>query len=391
MRLKFVIGCILLGLLLAVYGCDVPKPPPELPTPVPGSSQNPEGDQARTPVRPTIARGFTPLPAGPGRIYFVRDSGLWRISPNGGEAIQLSSMQVDSRPQPSPDGKWVAFISGRDLYVIPSEGGEARKLASGDMAAPQRLGWDSESALVGYITYNQSTRGQEDAWAEPIAGGDPLLITTLDYGAQARGPTYEHSVQWSPDDKWVTVAGLNNPFRLLRWPLSTGRADDVRDIPGGEPDWSPDSRTILFTESLNGSLSIYDVLKSSAERFVNELQRVGTGLGEYSNGPRPRLSPASAGGDSDPLAYCSLTTDGRPRVAIRRRGSRELSPLDDLTNNPSWAPSGDRLVVETGHLEDDALGDRWVPTGLAIADFSPDGEHTMSSLTDDGRWAVWGK
>jgi Tol biopolymer transport system component len=294
-------------------------------------------------------------------------------------------------------GGEAASSSGQALYVIPSGGGQARKLApanEGDSwAAPteQRIGWNRDSTLVGYITYDLTTYGREQAWAIPVAEGDPLLITSITYSALGRGPTYEHSVQWSPDDKWVVVGGASSPFRLLRWPLSTVRPGDVRDLPGGEPEWSPDSRTLLFTESLNGALSVYDVIKEKAEPFVNEQQRVGTGLGEYANGPRPRFSPASSGADSDPIAYCSRSPQGEPRVAIRRRGSRELLPLPGLTNNPAWSPSGDRLVVETGQLQDDPLGPRWIPDGLAIAVISSSGEHTMSPLISNGHSPTWGK
>lgn len=392
-------------LLTLLYGCDVPKPPPELPTTIPGSSQNPEGDTGRTPVLPTVQRELTPLPTGPGHVYFVRDSGLWRIAPDGSGEIQLSNLVPDSPPQPSPDGKWVAFIAGSNpsttpgqaLYVIPSGGGQVRKLAPGDEAASwaapteQRIGWNRDSTLVGYITYDLSTYGREQAWAVPVAGGDPLLISSITYSALGRGSTYQHSVQWSPDDKWVVVGGASSPFRLLRWPLSTGRAGDVRDLPGGEPEWSPDSHTLLFTESLNGALSVYDVLKDKAEPFVNEQQRVGTGLGEYANGPRPRFSPASSGADSDPIAYCSRSPQGEPRVAIRRRGSRELPSLPNLTNNPSWSPSGDRLVVETGQLQDDPLGPKWIPASIAIASISSTGEHRLSPLVSEGRSPIWGK
>lgn len=388
---RFGAVCTLVAIVAFLYGCDVPKPPPEIVTPAPGSSQNPEGDSIRTPVRPTVERGLTPLPVGLGRIYFVRDSGLWSIAPNGGAEQQMSNLIPSSPPQPSPDGKLVAFVSGRDLYVLPAEGGQARKLASGDMADTLRLGWNHDSSLLGYFTYDLSTSGSEQAWFVPVAGGDPQLITTLTHAPMGRGPTYEHTVQWSPDNKWVVVGGVGNPFRLLRWPLSTSREGDVRDIPGGEPEWSPDSRTILFTSSLNGGLNLYDVLTGKTEPYYTELERVGTGLGEYANGPRPRWSPASAGMDSDPMAYCSRSQAGEPRVAIRRRGSRELPTLPPLTNNPSWSPTGDRLVVEIGRLREDALGPRWEPTGLAIAAISPNDQHTVAPLVTDGRWPVWGK
>ena len=49
-------------------------------------------------------------------------------------------------------------------------------------------------------------------------------------GTGDRGATYERCVKWSPDDDWVMVGAVNNPSRLLRWPLSTGHDGDVTDI-----------------------------------------------------------------------------------------------------------------------------------------------------------------
>src|SRR5207245_2962862 len=141
-----------------VAGCDVPTPPPELPTATPGSA-NPESLLSRlalTPIIPTPPKDFAPLNAGPGYIYFVRDSALWRGAPDGTAERKLSDLPVTNPPQPSPDGKLVAFISGKDLYVVPSEGGNARKLASGEVAGHQRPGWSPHSSLVGYLAYDLS-------------------------------------------------------------------------------------------------------------------------------------------------------------------------------------------------------------------------------------------
>lgn len=390
-RVPAFLACFILAALLA--GCEVPKPPPEIPTATPGS-QNPENPAFRgdlTPVRVTLEPGFTPLAVPPGHIYFVRASALWRVAPDGSGEMRLSDLPVTGPPQPSPDGKQIAWLSGQDLYVMPSTGGTPMKLFSGDLAEGQRLGWTHDSSMVGFITYDKSIVRREIAWAVPAAGGEPVAITAISQGGVGRGAAYERSVQWSPDGRWVVIGGANNPLWLLRWPLSTTNGGDSRDIPGGEPDWSPDGRDLVYAETLNGALVIYVVLSSEATPFRNEQQLVGTGVGQYAQGPGPRWSPASNGSEDDLIAYRSRTPAGEPRVSIRRRGGRDLAPLPSFTNNPSWSPSGDRLVVETGYLKGEALGPRWVANGLSIADVSFGGEHKVTALTQDAQWPAWGK
>jgi Tol biopolymer transport system component len=302
----------------------------------------------------------------------------------------LSDLPVTERPQPSPDGKEIAWIGGNDVYVMPASGGEARSVYNGAPADKQRIGWSPDGTLLGVITYDLSTIGAEKAWAVPADGGEPVMLADLAEGSGDVGASYERMVKWSPDSNWVAVGGANNPLYLERWPLTTGHEGDVREIGGGEPDWSPDSRTLLYTESLNGAVLIYGVLEDAATPFRNEKQFVGTGLGEYGQGPGPLWSPASVGSDSDLLIYRSRSISGEPNIAVRTRGGLDLSALPNLTNNAAWSPSGDKLVVEIGTMQSDPLGPKWKPTGLAIARISLTGEHTLTPLVKDAEWPVWG-
>ncbi len=165
---------IVLFAMLVLVGCDVPKPPPELPTATPGSG-NPEVAVYTTQVRATPDRGFTPVATGPGHIYFVRNERLWTIEPDGSGQKQLSDLPVTGKPQVSPDGGSIVWIGGNDLYVMPNRGGEARKIYSGPLAEKQRIGWSSDGTLVGVVTYDMTTIGIEKAWAVPVEGGEPLL------------------------------------------------------------------------------------------------------------------------------------------------------------------------------------------------------------------------
>jgi Tol biopolymer transport system component len=379
--------------LLFLAACDVPTPPPELPTPTPGSA-NPENDLSRsqlTPVRVAPDRGFTPVAGPPGHIYFVRDGHLWTVAPDGSGERQLSDLPVTEGPQPSPDGTMVAWVGNNDLYVMPSAGGDARKLYSGALTGKQRIGWSPDGKELGFFTFDLTTMGTENVWAIPVAGGNPTLITTFTGSGGDNGPSYQRSVKWSPDSHWVAAGAANNPSRLLRWPLDPSQDGSQIDIAGGEPDWSPDSRTLLYTESLDGAVLIYGILDAGATPFRNEKLLVGTGLGQYAQGPGPLWSPASVGSDSDLLVYRSRSLSGEPSVAVRDRGGYDYPSLPNLTNNPAWSPSGDHLVVETGVVKQADLGLQWSPTGLAIAAISLTGNHTLTPLVKNAQMPSWGR
>jgi len=59
-------------------------------------------------------------------------SNIWLVATSGGEAIQLTQSGKDSSPVWSPDGKTIAFVSGRSgdsqVYLLSMEGGEPHPL-----------------------------------------------------------------------------------------------------------------------------------------------------------------------------------------------------------------------------------------------------------------------
>jgi Tol biopolymer transport system component len=344
-----------------------------------------------TPVRLEPQRGFTPLATPPGHIYFVRDGHLWTVAPDGSGERQLSDLPITDTPEPSPDGTMVAWVANNDLYVMPSAGGEARKAYTGALTGKQRIGWSPDGKLLGFFAFDLTTIGTEQAWALPVAGGEPILITTFTGSNGGNGASYERCVKWSPDGHWVAVGAVNNPSRLLRWPLDFTQSGSEIDIAGGEPDWSPDSRTILYTETLDGAVLVYSIIDNGATPFRNEKLLVGTGLGQYAQGPGPLWSPASVGSDSDLLVYRSRSLSGEPQIAVRDRGGHDYASLPGATNNPSWSPSGDRLVVETGAVRKADLGLQWSPTGIAIAIISLSGRHTVTPLVQNASMPAWGR
>ncbi|MGE0525518.1 MAG: S41 family peptidase [Bdellovibrionales bacterium] len=99
------------------------------------------------------SRGYFRYPTVFGEnVVFVSEDDLWEVPLAGGRARRLTAgLGAFSRPQYSPDGRWLAFSSAEEghleVFVMPAEGGEIRRLTY--LAAQSAVtGWrDSETIL----------------------------------------------------------------------------------------------------------------------------------------------------------------------------------------------------------------------------------------------------
>lgn len=102
-------------------------------------------------------------------------------------------------PAVSPDGRWIAFhraVGGeRDIWILPAEGGEARRFTE-TAAVDIHPAWSPDGSRLAYV----STRdGRSRVWIEPVAAGRPSgAARPLDAG--------EHDAacpSWSPDGRAI--------------------------------------------------------------------------------------------------------------------------------------------------------------------------------------------
>lgn len=156
------------------------------------------------------------------------------------------SATPDSRPSMydpalSPDGSEIAFVSGGDIWTVPSNGGTARLLIT-DPATEARPLYSPDGTRVAF----QSTReGPSNIYILTLATGEVRRLTYSDAG--------ESLDAWSPDGKWIyftsavnDVGRQNDIFRVSAdggTPLEVSRERYLNEFESAP---SPDGRTIAL-------------------------------------------------------------------------------------------------------------------------------------------------
>ncbi len=167
-----------------------------------------------------------------GQIVFEAHGNLWQVGAEGGLARRLTSESGDElMPRFSPDGKWIAFTGeyqgNRDVYVIPADGGQARRLTfHSDVVDDAPTRWGPENMVV---TWTPDSRNivflsRREAWNSwfarlftvPVNGG-PVQALPLDRGGL---------LSYSPDGRQIAFNRIFRNFRTWKR-YDGGLAQDI--------------------------------------------------------------------------------------------------------------------------------------------------------------------
>jgi TolB protein len=232
-----------------------------------------------------------------------------------------------------PDG-------ARDLYVVPVEGGPPRPLTS----HPANDGLPRWSADGRSVVFTSKRSGSWQLWRVPAEGGEPTAIRANEHT--------EWQADESPDGRYLAfLSNREGPEFLWILDQETG---DLRALVRhrertimGNPHWSPDGKSIVFSSNWKKGHQIYVVEVASGE--ARRISTVG--------GCEPRFSP-----------------DGTRVVYVHRR------PRDDK----------DRSAIVEHDLvtgEEKALVD-WPALNYDPV-YSPDGSEIAFASTITGGWEVY--
>src|SRR5438045_6160221 len=165
-----------------------------------------------------------------------RPGNLWLAKWDGSENRALTfGNKGQKHPRWSPDGKWIAFLSGREddnendqLWILSSGGGEAEKLTSAT-AGVDDFAWSPDSKRIALVIPDPDPREPEKKEKEKKTV-PPLVIDRL---------FFKKDIDGYLTDRHSHMQLLDLTSRKVE-PLTAGGHDDLL------PAWSPDGNEIAF-------------------------------------------------------------------------------------------------------------------------------------------------
>src|SRR5215472_12594913 len=114
-------------------------------------------------------------------IAFVSGGDIWVVPSSGGEAhLLVSDPATESRPLYSPDGKYLAFVSTRtgngDIYVLNLQSGELKRITYDDQL-DQLDAWSTDSRWIYFSSTSRDISGMNDIFRVNVAGGTPMEVS----------------------------------------------------------------------------------------------------------------------------------------------------------------------------------------------------------------------
>ncbi|HYP25316.1 MAG TPA: S41 family peptidase [Blastocatellia bacterium] len=219
-------------------------------------------------------------------IAFVSGGDIWTVPSAGGEARLLVSHPAnESRPVYSPDGRRIAFVSGRsgngDIYVLTFDTGEIRRLTFDD-GLDQLDGWSRDGRWLYFSSTTRDIASMNDLFRVSVDGGTPMQVSSDRY-------VNEFFSASSPDDTTLafTARGISSAQWWRKghshideseiWLMrgnSTSGYERVTERGAKEmwPMWGADGGSIFYVSDRGGAQNIWARPLKGAARQVTKFK-----------------------------------------------------------------------------------------------------------------------
>jgi dipeptidyl aminopeptidase/acylaminoacyl peptidase len=311
---------------------------------------------------------------------------IWIASTSpGSQPRQLTQTGHDTRPQWSPNGKSIAFLSNRDgaseVYVMPAQGGNPKKVTSLSTGAENEK-WSPDGRWIAF------TSG-----VFPDCADDACNHSRDDASSKSKVKAmiydhllYRHWLHWSDGKRshlFVVAVEGGAPRDL------TAHAD--YDVPPDERgdandfNFSPDSKEICFTAVTDRP----EAISTNADLFVVP-----------TNGGEPKKITTNPGFDGHPsyspdgrfIAYHSQKAPGyesdRWRLMFYDRSAgthiEVASAFDRSVDEIAWSPDSKQIYFTAANEAEQPVYAIAPVTGSTPKEILKDSFNETMSLSEDG-------
>ncbi len=292
------------------------------------------------------------------------DSDVWMVSWDGSRTVRLTNSKAsESMPRWSPDGRYLAFLSGRDddkdhaqVWLLNRLGGDAARLTDvkGDV---EDYDWSPDGSRLVIVVRDPDPNDEEEA----TAAGDkktPGDKSAKPDDKETPKPIVLDRFQFKEDETGYLDARRNHLYLVdvaakSVEQLTSGATDEIL------PSWSPDGSAIAFVTKRgpdpdrtdNWDIYAIEPRKGAAARQVTTFE--GADCDPYwesrpSWSPDGKLIAYPRGGPLKLIGYNMHTLAVVPSAG---GAERDVTPgLDRNAGSPLWTADGKTLYFL---LEDD--------------------------------------
>jgi Tol biopolymer transport system component len=266
-------------------------------------------------------------------IRFGRGQGIALLDAQRGQLISMP-IRIDSREialSPSRDRAAFISISGgsSDLYTVDLFSGGVRQLTFN--VPPTRIAMPRWSPDGAWIAYTAWFEGRADVLIVPSAGGDPRRVSS-GYAVGA--------LEWSPDSSallFVTLNAWDNA--IYRVDLAGGRERELASGQGRDYTavWSPDGSRILFASERGAVEGAPLYLLEDGDPIPQRITEANHSYVSYRWSPdAKRIATLEWSSLSRFMNMVILEPDSGRRLLVDAKGI--------LFSPPVWSPDGTRIA-----------------------------------------------
>src|SRR5947208_10904563 len=333
-------------------------------------------------------------------VVFAYGGYLWSVPHDGGDARQLTTGGHEGLPVFSPDGKWIAFTAmydgNADVFVMPAEGGEPRRL-TWHPAADIAVGWTPDGKRILFHSAREAYADFDRVYTVAAEGG-PAEVLPMWRAEDAWFSPDATRIAYVPNEVWQTSwkryrGGQTTPIYIVR--LSDLALEKVprENSNDKHPVWFGD--TVYFLSDRSGPVTLfaYDTKSKTVKQVI---ENKGLDFKSLSAGPDALVYEQFGG-----IYWFDPAGGKSKKVSIRIAGDLPATrphyeKVAEKIQNAAISPTGARAVFEArgeiltvpgekGDIRNltrtPAVAERdpaWSPDGKSIAYFSDEsGEYAL--------------